>query len=136
VTLRKPAALSFEGWIEQQIEQARRDGLFDDLPGAGRPQHSADGDDPFWWTKRLLRREQVDYVPPALALRRQVERVLAALPAVADEARARSLLEGLDAEIRRANATAVSGPPTSVAPLDVEALLAGWRRAREERSTG
>jgi hypothetical protein len=132
VTARKPAELSFASWIEQQIQQAQREGLFDDLPGAGRPLRTEDGADPNWWAKQLLRREQVDFLPPALALRRSVERALEALPALRDERRVRELLEGLDAEIRRFNATATSGPPTTQAPLDVEAIVADWRRLREE----
>ena len=132
MTARKPAELSFESWIEQQIRAAQREGLFDDLPGAGRPQASDDGADPHWWTKQLLRREQVDLLPPALELRRSVEKALAALPALRDERRVRELLEGVDAEIRRVNATLTSGPPTTQAPLDVEAIVADWRRARED----
>jgi hypothetical protein len=135
VTARKPAELSFESWVEQQIQQAQRDGLFDDLPGRGRPLRTEDDADPYWWAKQLLRREQVDYVPPALALRRSVERALAALPSLRDEGRVRELLLSLDAEIRRFNATVTSGPPTTQAPLDVEEIVAGWRRAREESET-
>jgi Domain of unknown function (DUF1992) len=135
VTARKPAELSFESWIEQQIQQAQREGQFDDLPGKGRPQRHDDVADPNWWAKQLLRREQVDFLPPALALRRSVEKTLAALPALRDERRVRELLVALDAEIRRFNATATSGPPTTQAPLDVEEIMAAWRRAREELST-
>jgi hypothetical protein len=132
VTARKPAEPSFESWIEQQIQRAQREGRFDALPGAGRPFRAEHGADPHWWTKQLLRREQVDFLPPALALRRSVEKALAALPALRDERSVRALLEPLDAEIRRFNATTTSGPPTTQAPLDVEAIVAGWRRAREE----
>ena len=134
MTARKPAELSFESWIEQQIQEAQREGLFDDLPGQGRPLRGDDGSDPNWWAKQLLRREQVDFLPPALALRRSVERTLEALPSLGDERRVRELLEALDAEIRRFNATATSGPPTTQAPLDVEEILAAWRRARKEQS--
>ncbi len=35
---RKPATRSnYEGLIEQRIQQAQEDGLFDNLPGAGKP---------------------------------------------------------------------------------------------------
>ena len=136
MTARKPAELSFESWIEQQIQQAQRDGLFDDLPGQGRPLRLDDGADPNWWAKQLLRREQVDFLPPALALRRSVEKALAALPSLRDERRVRALLEGLDAEIRRFNSTTTSGPPTTQPPLDVEEIVAGWRRRREDSETG
>ena len=74
----------------------------------------------------------MDFLPPALALRRSVERTLEALPSLSDERRVRELLEAVDAEIRRFNATATSGPPTTQAPLDVEEILAAWRRARKE----
>jgi hypothetical protein len=47
----------------------------------------------------------------------------------------RALLTGLDAEIRRFNATVTSGPPTTQAPLDIEEIVASWRRAREESET-
>ena len=135
MTRRKPAELSFESWIEQQIQQAQREGQFDDLPGQGRPLRLDENTDPNWWAKQLLRREQVDFLPPALALRRNVERALAAVPGMRDERRVRELLEGLDAEIRRFNSTATSGPPTTQPPLDVEALVAAWRRNREEPSS-
>jgi hypothetical protein len=132
VTQRKPPELSFEGWIEQQIRDAQQSGRFDDLPGRGRPLRTDDAADPHWWTKQLLRREQVDFLPPALELRRSVEKALAALPGMRDERVVRALLERVDAEIRRANATATSGPPTTQPPLDIEALVAAWRRSRGE----
>jgi len=132
VTTRKPPELSFESWIERQIQEAEREGRFEALPGRGLPQRTEDAADPHWWTKQLLRREQVDLLPPALELRRSAEKALAALPALRDERRVRALLERVHAEIRRANATTTSGPPTTQPPLDVEALVAAWRRGREE----
>ncbi len=135
VSPRKPPELSFESWIEQQIRDAQREGLFDALPGAGRPQQTDDAADPLWWAKDLLRRERVDALPPALAIRRAVERALEALPTIPDEARVRELLGRLDAEIRRLNATSIGGPATTQAPLDVETLVATWRRTRKEQST-
>ena len=133
MTQRKPPELSVASWVEQQIRQAQREGRFEGLPGAGRPLDTADATDPYWWAKQLLRREDVDALPPALRLRRHVERTLATLPALPDEARVRSLLAALDAEIRRFNATSISGPPTTQPPLEIEELVARWRSARAER---
>lgn len=131
---RKPPELSFESWIEQQIQQGQRDGLFDALPGVGRPQQTDDATDPLWWAKDLLRRERLDALPPALAIRRAVERALEALPAIPSEARVRELLGKLNTEIRNLNTTSTGGPATTQAPLDVEARVADWRRAREEQN--
>jgi hypothetical protein len=134
MTARKPPELSFESWIEQQIQQGQRDGLFDALPGKGQPQKNDDASDPLWWAKGLLRREQLDALPPALAIRRAVERAIEALPTIPSEARVRELLGKLDGEIRHLNATSAGGPATTQAPLDIEALVAEWRRGREEEA--
>jgi hypothetical protein len=45
-----------------------------------------------------------------------------------DESDARARLVELDARIRKLNATVTSGPPTSVAPLDIELLLSRRQR--------
>ena len=80
-----------------------------------------------WWVKAKLRREYLSFVPDAIAIRRELEALLAALPGL-PEAKARELLVALDARIRKMNAMVTSGPPTTVAPLDVETLLARSRK--------
>ena len=55
-------------------------GEFDNLPGAGKPIPGLDADDELWWVKQHLRRENLGYLPPTLALRKEVEQVLAAVP--------------------------------------------------------
>ena len=79
-----------------------------------------------------MQRENVNVLPPALEVRRKVERLREALPAIASEAGARAALEKLDAEIAAVNRTATGGPATSVARIDVEAELERWRAARKE----
>ncbi len=128
----KPPGVSRQSWLEGQIEEARGRGLFDHLPGAGRPQEDlGEADDPLWWAKALLRREQLSVLPPALELRKKVEATLARLPELRREADAREALETLNAVIRDTNAKAHRGPPSTQAPLDVEAELLRWRTARE-----
>ncbi|HEU4428578.1 MAG TPA: DUF1992 domain-containing protein, partial [Myxococcota bacterium] len=76
MTQRKPHDLSFDSWIELQIREARERGLFDDLAGAGKPQTSLrEADDPFWWTKQFLRREEVSLLPPALEVRARAQKL-------------------------------------------------------------
>ena len=43
MTEQKPPGMSWESWIEQQIREAREAGLFDNLPGAGKPLPSLAG---------------------------------------------------------------------------------------------
>ena len=37
MTERKPQSMSFKSWIDQQIADAEKRGVFDNLPGAGKP---------------------------------------------------------------------------------------------------
>ena len=131
MTARKPPELSFESWIDRRIAEARRDGLFDDLPGRGRPlPNLAEADDPLWFAKRLAAREGVALGPPALEVRRRVQALREGLARLPDAGRVRAAAEALNAEIRALNARARAGPPTTQAPLDPESLVARWRRIR------
>ena len=128
---RKPPAESWESFAERQIREAQEAGEFDSLEGSGRPLQDLDEPyDEFWWVKRKLRREQLSFVPDAIAIRREAEAVLDALADVPTEEEARALLLELNARIARTNAATLTGPPTTLAPLDVEETLRRSWRAR------
>jgi len=128
---RKPRETSWETWIDAQIRVAREQGAFDNLPGAGKPLPNLDQDyDPLWWVKQLLQREQVSILPPSLALARKVEKELAAIEKLDGEATVRQRVAALNAEIAKVNATVMEGPPTRLSTLDVNKVVAHWRRAR------
>src|SRR4051812_35366412 len=57
--------------VEIAIQQAMRNGDFDDLPGAGKPlQDLGTVRDPDWWIRRKIERENLTGLgPPALTLR-------------------------------------------------------------------
>jgi Domain of unknown function (DUF1992) len=121
---RRPPHETFENFVERQIREAREAGEFDRLQGAGRPLPGLDDPpDELWWIKEKMRREDLSFVPDSIAIRRELEGLLQELPRL-DEAEARARLCDLDVRIRKLNATVTSGPPTTVAPLDVEAILA------------
>ena len=133
MTQRKPKQMSWESWIDQQIGQARREGQFEDLEGAGKPfEDLGSVRDPLWWAKALVRREGLDLVPPAFEVRRKVEKLREMMPDYRREQDMRAAIEALNEEIRRLNKYATKGPPTTQAPLDVEAELERWRAVREE----
>lgn len=124
---------SHESFVERQIREAREEGAFDRLAGAGKPLPPLHPEEEGWWIKRKLEAEKLEILPEALEIRREVERVLASLPSLADERQVRERLQELDARIRKVNRTTVAGPPTSVAPLDVEAVVQRWRAVRRGR---
>ena len=131
MTQRKPPGTSWESWIESQIRVAMEEGDFDNLPGAGKPLPNIGQEyDPLWWVKQLAQREQISMLPPSLELLRKVERELATIEKLPDEATVRRRVAALNVEIARVNATVVEGPPTRLGTLDVDQVVARWRRAR------
>ena len=66
MTERKPPETSWDSWIESQIRVAMEGGVFDNLPGAGKPlPNSGQEYDPLWWQKQLAQREQITVLPPS-----------------------------------------------------------------------
>lgn len=131
MTERKPSGTSWESWIDAQIRVAQEQGAFDNLPGAGKPiPNLEDAHDPLWWVKQMMQREQLSVLPPSLELARKVEKELAALDKLPDEATVRTRISALNAEIAKANATVIEGPPTRLGTLDVERMVLRWRASR------
>ncbi len=120
---------SWEGYVERLIREAQEEGEFDRLP-RGKPLPLTGALPEAWWVKEKLRRERLSDLPDSLAILREAESVLAEVARESDERLARERLVALDAKIRRMNATHVAGPPTTLAPLDVDAIIRRWRAAR------
>lgn len=122
---------SLESCVERQIREAQEEEAFDGLPGAGKPLPFVDKPhDPMDWWRKKLEREKLSILPESLAIHGEVEKVLEELPRLHSEARVRERLEALNERIRKVNRSVTEGPPTTLAPLDVEAALARWRAAR------
>ena len=132
MTERKPAGVSFESWIEAQIRDARERGEFDNLAGHGKPLADITGDeDAMWWIRNWLKRENLSFTPPAIALRKAAEDLLASLARFPTERGLRTALDELNTQVLEMNRTPVlTGPPSNMMPLDVEPIVARWREQR------
>jgi hypothetical protein len=119
--------------VERLIREAQEEGAFDRLSCAGKRLPLSGALEEAWWIKEKLRRERLSDLPEALAIRLEAERVLAGIARESDERVVRERLEALNARIRRINRTTVAGPPTTLAPLDVEEAVRRWRAGRGER---
>lgn len=136
MTERKPSGVSWASWVERQIEEGRRDGLFDGLDGHGRPLDDLDRPhDEMWWVKAKLAREEVVVTPPSIAIRMERDAVLAAAMEARSEDEVRSSIHALNERIRELNRGVSWGPPTSVAPLDVDQIVQRWRARRPDDPT-
>jgi len=132
MTERRKPGESIDDIVGREMREAVARGLFDDLPGAGKPIPGLDQPyDPNWWVKEKLRRERVSMLPEALRLRGEVERELARILAMRSEALVREAIDALNTRIRTVNASITDGPPSSVVPFDVDRLVERWRVHRE-----
>ncbi|MBA3338702.1 MAG: DUF1992 domain-containing protein [Geodermatophilaceae bacterium] len=133
---RKPAGLSFETWVDRAIREAEEQGSFADLPGFGKPIPGAGKpDDELWWVKAKLEREKLAFIPPSLALRKDVDEVHDQAEARRSEDAVRDLVADLNTRIVAANRIGISGPPITVMPLDPDRVLAVWRAGRTASSS-
>ena len=131
MTERKPPGVSWETWIDRQIRQGMEQGDFDDLPGHGKPLRDIDQPrDELWWLRDKLRREDVDYLPPTLALRKEVEVARKAIAAAPTEAQVRRIVGDINTRIAAVNSRATAGPPSTVVKLDEEAEVRRWLEAQ------
>ena len=120
-------------WVDRQIREAQERGEFDNLPGAGKPLPSLDKQDPDWWIKGMVQREQLDMsmaLPPALALRKEAAGLVDRVLAEATEQNVREIVGDFNDRVRAALRRPAEGPPIAVSVFDVEEVVARWREHR------
>jgi len=110
-----------------KIEQAIQEGQFNALPGFGKPLNldpaNNAGD---CWLKRKAQQENLEILPPALVLKRHVERKQQAILEIRDEAKARTALLELNEMIEKSLMNILWGPPCDVLPLETERFMEAW----------
>lgn len=118
--------MQFESWIDRQIREAIERGEFDNLPGAGKPLELSD--DPDWWIKAKMKRENLDAVlPSGIMLRKEVDSIQDTLADVRSERAVRKICEDLNERIREYYHRGLSGPLIIVRVIDVDAEITRWR---------
>jgi DnaJ homologue, subfamily C, member 28, conserved domain len=137
---RKPPQMGFTSWIDQQVAEAERRGLFDDLPGAGQPLNlrpgAPDGDYGQAWLRDYARREGVpaeEMLPTPLRLRREIERLAETAGEFRSEQEVREAAADLNRRIVEWRRIPV-GPPVHVRLVNADDLVDRWRAARSARA--
>ncbi len=123
--------MNWDSVAEKAIAQGQARGEFDGLPGAGKPLPGLDEPhDELWWVRAKLRREEVQYLPETLQVRRELDVARERIAAATTEPEVRRLADEINARIRWVNSRAITGPPSNVVPLDVDAVVERWRAER------
>lgn len=136
MTERKPARQSFESWVDKQVREAEERGEFRNLRGAGKPIPGAG--EPVRedaWLRGYLQREGADtglMLPTPLLLRRDAERIGATVRDCTTEEQVRAEVAALNRRIVE-YLRIPSGPVVPVSTVDIEDVVAEWRREREEQ---
>jgi DnaJ homologue, subfamily C, member 28, conserved domain len=140
MTERKPRQQSFTSWIDQQIADAEKRGVFDNLPGAGQPLNikpTGDGDFGQAWVRDYARREGVspdEFLPTPLKLRREIERLAETVGEMRSEAEVRETFGELNRRIIEWRRIPV-GPPIHVRLVNTDEMVARWRAAQAAKAT-
>ncbi len=134
---RKPRDMSFGSWIDQQVADAERRGVFANLPGAGKPLdiRPEGGDYGQAWVRDYARREGVppeELLPAPLRLRREAERLAGAVPEMGSEREVREAAGELNRRILDWRRIPV-GPPVFVRLVDADEMARRWRAAQAAR---
>jgi hypothetical protein len=128
---RKPIQQGWNSWIDEQVEKARKEGAFDNLPGTGKPLKNLDA--PYeedWWLREFLEREQLSVTPEPIELRARIDTLRAEAAMLTDEREARRRFVAMNALIARMNSIPQPDALPPVAPVDVDAEVRAWRRRR------
>lgn len=124
-------------WVDQQLRIAMERGDFDDLPGYGKPIEDLGVEhDPDWWIKKLVERENIAILPPALALRKEDAELDGRLDRINVESEVRREVEDFNARVRKAiytPPTGPSGPPVITRQRDADDEVTAWRDRRTAR---
>lgn len=118
-------------WVDLQVKEAMERGDFDDLPGAGKPIEGLGAEhDPDWWLKKMVEREKIAVLPPAIALRKENLELDALLDKQAGEKQVRAVLEDFNRRVVNARRQLEGGPPVVTPTRDIEAEVAAWQERR------
>lgn len=108
---------------ERRIEEAMREGKFDNLPGAGKPieLEPLPADEKaraMWWALKILR--QNDVIPDEVRWRKTIDQLKSRLAEAADESAVCKLVGQINGLVRQVNTLGTNAMKVGVASLSLE----------------
>ena len=109
---------------DRRIEEAMREGKFDNLEGKGKPLDlepmPADEDARLaWWALRIMK--QNDVTPDEIRLRKQIDVLKDELAVAASEMRVVFLVKAINTTVRNLNTLGTNAIKSPIAPVSLEA---------------
>jgi beta-phosphoglucomutase-like phosphatase (HAD superfamily) len=111
---------------EKRIEDAMRDGKFDNLEGAGKPLDleplpADENARATWWMLRILKNN--NFTPDEVRWRRQIDRLKDELATAATEKRVETLVKQINAFVHRLNTLGTNAINVAVVSVSLDAEL-------------
>jgi hypothetical protein len=115
---------------DRRIEEAMREGKFDNLPGAGRelnldPMPAEENARMTWWCLRIMRKN--DFTPHEIQHRKAIDHLKARLAQAPTEADVNRLVSQINVLIHKLNTLGTNAISTDLPMLSVEAELTRFR---------
>jgi len=126
---------AFRRLAEKRIEDAMKEGKFDNLEGAGKPLDlepmPADENARLtWWALRILRNN--DFTPHEIKWRKQIDLLKQQLESARDERHVTVLVTQINTIVKRINTLGTNAMQSGVAAVSLEHELARHREKRAQ----
>ena len=117
---------------ERRIEEAMREGKFDNLPGVGKPLElepmpADENARMMWWTLRIMRNH--DFIPHEVQWRKMLDGLKAQLIAATTERRVIAIVSQINEMARKINTLGTNALNTPVIGVSLQAELDRFKRA-------
>lgn len=115
---------AFRRVADRRIEDAMKEGKFDNLPGQGKnlelePMPPGENARLMWWALRILK--QNDVVPDEVRWRKSIDVMKAAIYRETDETKLESLVNQVNNLVRKLNTLGTNAINLHVSPIDPDA---------------
>jgi hypothetical protein len=119
---------------ERRIEDAMKEGKFDNLQGAGKPLElepmpAEENARMTWWALRILR--QNDFTPHEVQWRKQIDKLKELIDRLKDESKLPMLVARVNDLVRQLNTLGTNAIRLPIAPMDLETERARFRERAE-----
>jgi hypothetical protein len=121
---------AFRRLADKRIEDAMKEGKFDNLPGAGKPLDlepipAEENARLTWWALRILKNN--NFTPEEIRWRKAIDHLKSRLAAAKEEAEVTRLVAQANELVRKVNTLGTNALNTGVAPLDEAEYLQDFR---------